>query len=96
MLFDGIFVPNGVSLFGKCLQEKYFSDPLPPGVTRDRIKSLFTAPTEKGAQTKESFKLFLRVHVYRYHRKSHKTVINHELIQMKLSPFTANFTLYRR
>jgi hypothetical protein len=49
--------PERVLFPGKCLQEKYFSDPLPPGVTRDRINSLFTAPTEKGVQTKESFKL---------------------------------------
>jgi hypothetical protein len=54
-------LPNGYLFSGKCRQEKYFSDPLPPGVTRDRINSLFTAPTEKGVQTKESFKLFLRV-----------------------------------
>ena len=69
MLFDGTFLPNGYLFSGKCLQQKFFSDPLPPGVTRDRINSLFTVPTEKGVQTKESFKLFLREHVYRYHRK---------------------------
>ena len=69
LLFDGSFLPNGYLFSGKCLQEKIFSDPLPPGVSRERINSLFTVPTEHGVQTKESFKLFLRQHVYPNHRK---------------------------
>jgi hypothetical protein len=71
MLFDGAFPPTDIFFYGKCLQEKYFSDPLPPGVTRDLINSLFTVVLQprKVVQTKESLKLFLRELVYRYHRK---------------------------
>jgi hypothetical protein len=43
LLFDGSFLPNGYLFSGKCLYEKNFSDPLPPGVTRERISGIFTA-----------------------------------------------------
>jgi hypothetical protein len=34
---------------------KKFRDPLPPGVTSERISGIFTVPTEHGEQTKELF-----------------------------------------
>ena len=43
LLFDGSFLPNGYLFSGTCLYETNFSDPLPPGVTRERISGIFTA-----------------------------------------------------